>query len=208
VRDRAQRAAPKIQLVVALLLVPAVLLLVSGWVLMTVAMMGPATVPWLRRLGERPEGPHPVLGHRHRSAPQPGEVVARHRLHDQRLRPGRDRPRDERQPGGVLAQLGQRPPHRVHLAHPALRGRARRRAVRWTVIAAVTLFVAVVIGLFAGAVRISPVGIIGWMFGGGSLTEQQKAIVALARRLAVIMHRMWSDGTEFRWTREATPAAQ
>ena len=31
---------------------------------------------------------------------------------------------------------------------------------------------------------------------------RQKAIVALARRLAVIMHRMWSDGTEFRWTRE------
>jgi transposase len=30
----------------------------------------------------------------------------------------------------------------------------------------------------------------------------RKAIVALARRLAVIMHRMWSDGTEFRWTRE------
>jgi transposase len=30
----------------------------------------------------------------------------------------------------------------------------------------------------------------------------QKAIVALARRLAVIMHRIWSDGTEFRWTRE------
>ncbi len=29
----------------------------------------------------------------------------------------------------------------------------------------------------------------------------RKAIVALARRLAVIMHRMWSDGTEFRWTR-------
>lgn len=31
----------------------------------------------------------------------------------------------------------------------------------------------------------------------------QKAIVALARRLAVIMLRMWSDRTEFRWTREA-----
>ena len=30
----------------------------------------------------------------------------------------------------------------------------------------------------------------------------QKAIVALARRWAVIMHRIWSDGTEFRWTRE------
>jgi transposase len=36
---------------------------------------------------------------------------------------------------------------------------------------------------------------------------RQKAIVALARRLAVIMHRMWSDGTEFRWTKENMPAA-
>jgi transposase len=36
----------------------------------------------------------------------------------------------------------------------------------------------------------------------------RKANVALARRLAVIMHRMWSDGTEFRWTREKSmPAA-
>ena len=34
----------------------------------------------------------------------------------------------------------------------------------------------------------------------------QKAIVALARRLAVIMHRLWSDGTEFRWTRESATA--
>ena len=30
----------------------------------------------------------------------------------------------------------------------------------------------------------------------------KKAIVALARRLAVIMHRIWVDGSEFRWTRE------
>ena len=30
----------------------------------------------------------------------------------------------------------------------------------------------------------------------------KKAIVALARRLAVIMHRIWVDGTEFRWTRD------
>ena len=35
----------------------------------------------------------------------------------------------------------------------------------------------------------------------------KKAIVALARRLAVIMHRIWVDGTEFRWTREQAPAA-
>jgi transposase len=34
----------------------------------------------------------------------------------------------------------------------------------------------------------------------------KKAIVALARRLAVIMHRMWVDGTEFRWTREVVAA--
>jgi transposase len=34
----------------------------------------------------------------------------------------------------------------------------------------------------------------------------KKAIVALARRLAVIMHRIWLDGTEFRWTREVTAA--
>ena len=35
---------------------------------------------------------------------------------------------------------------------------------------------------------------------------QKRAIVALARRLAVIMHRIWVDGTEFRWTREAAAA--
>jgi len=35
----------------------------------------------------------------------------------------------------------------------------------------------------------------------------KKAIVALARRLAVVMHRTWVDGTEFRWTREQAAAA-
>ena len=34
----------------------------------------------------------------------------------------------------------------------------------------------------------------------------KKAIVALARRLAVIMHRIWVDCTEFRWEREAAAA--
>ena len=34
----------------------------------------------------------------------------------------------------------------------------------------------------------------------------KKAIVALARRLAVIMHRIWVEGTEFRWTREVAAA--
>ena len=28
----------------------------------------------------------------------------------------------------------------------------------------------------------------------------KRAIVAVARRLAVVLHRMWVDGTEFRWS--------
>ena len=35
----------------------------------------------------------------------------------------------------------------------------------------------------------------------------KKAIVALARRLAVILHRIWVDGTEFRWTRAQATVA-
>ncbi|WP_201415339.1 IS110 family transposase [Mesorhizobium sp. J8] len=47
-----------------------------------------------------------------------------------------------------------------------------------------------------------------WAMNVAKRRGRQKAIVALSRRLAVIMHRMWVDGTEFRWTRkEITPAA-
>ena len=35
----------------------------------------------------------------------------------------------------------------------------------------------------------------------------KKAIIALARRLAVILHRMWIDGTQFRWRKEVNAAA-
>jgi hypothetical protein len=35
----------------------------------------------------------------------------------------------------------------------------------------------------------------------------RKAIVALARRLVVILHRICTDGTEFRWTREQASRA-
>lgn len=35
---------------------------------------------------------------------------------------------------------------------------------------------------------------------------QRRAIVAVARRLAVILHRMWTDGTDFRWGSEPTAA--
>ena len=34
-----------------------------------------------------------------------------------------------------------------------------------------------------------------------------KAKVAVARRLAVILHRMWCDGTTFRWSAGAQAAA-
>ena len=34
----------------------------------------------------------------------------------------------------------------------------------------------------------------------------KKAKVAVARKLAVILHRIWTDGTEFWWTKEASMA--
>ena len=34
--------------------------------------------------------------------------------------------------------------------------------------------------------------------------EMARARVAVARKLAVILHRIWADGTEFRWTKQAT----
>ena len=32
----------------------------------------------------------------------------------------------------------------------------------------------------------------------------RRAIVAVARRLAVVLHRMWVDGNEFRWSKDGT----
>jgi len=32
----------------------------------------------------------------------------------------------------------------------------------------------------------------------------QKAIVAVARKLAIVLHRMWRDGTDFRWSAAQT----
>jgi transposase len=46
-----------------------------------------------------------------------------------------------------------------------------------------------------------------WAMNVAKRRGQQKAIVALARRLAVVMHRMWIDGTKFHWTREAAQTA-
>jgi transposase len=35
----------------------------------------------------------------------------------------------------------------------------------------------------------------------------RRAVVAVARRIAVILHRMWIDGTDFRWGKDPTIAA-
>jgi len=40
------------------------------------------------------------------------------------------------------------------------------------------------------------------------LRGKKRATVALARRIGVVLHRMWRDGTEFRFTREAAMAAR
>ena len=33
----------------------------------------------------------------------------------------------------------------------------------------------------------------------------KRAVVAVARKLAVILHRMWLDGTTYRWGTEGAP---
>ena len=35
---------------------------------------------------------------------------------------------------------------------------------------------------------------------------RKRATIALARRIGVVLHRMWRDGTEFRFTREEAMA--
>jgi len=52
-------------------------------------------------------------------------------------------------------------------------------------------------------------GLRGWAMRIAKRSGAKLAKVALARKLAVILHRMWIDGTEFRWTttREQVRAA-
>jgi transposase len=49
-------------------------------------------------------------------------------------------------------------------------------------------------------VRMSPLK--SWAMGVARRRGAKKARVALARKLAVVLHRMWVDGTSFRWTSE------
>ncbi len=54
-------------------------------------------------------------------------------------------------------------------------------------------------------VRMSPLK--SWAMGVARRRGTKKARVALARKLGVVLHRMWVDGTSFRWTRETTAKA-
>jgi transposase len=46
-----------------------------------------------------------------------------------------------------------------------------------------------------------------WAMAVAKRRGNKKAKVALARKLAVILHRMWVDGTTFRWTNQETAIA-
>jgi transposase len=45
-----------------------------------------------------------------------------------------------------------------------------------------------------------------WAMGIAKRRGMKRAKVALARKLAVVLHRMWVDATEFRWTKDAVTA--
>jgi transposase len=46
-----------------------------------------------------------------------------------------------------------------------------------------------------------------WGLGIAKRRGLRRAAVAVARKLAVLMHRIWTDGTEYRWQREAAVEA-
>ncbi len=50
-------------------------------------------------------------------------------------------------------------------------------------------------------------GLKAWGMGVARRRGLKRAIVAVARKLSVILHRMWLDGTEFRWGKEAAATA-
>ena len=60
------------------------------------------------------------------------------------------------------------------------------------------------LGLTLGRVGLEAGPLSPWLYAG--LVEaalpaiMQKAVVAVARKLAIVLHRMWRDGTDFRWS--------
>ncbi|HEV2126599.1 MAG TPA: IS110 family transposase [Chloroflexota bacterium] len=59
--------------------------------------------------------------------------------------------------------------------------------------------------MLSRTVRMSPLK--SWAMAVARRRGSKKARVALARKLGVILHRMWVDGTSFRWTNEAAAMA-
>ncbi len=59
--------------------------------------------------------------------------------------------------------------------------------------------------MLTSSVRMSPLK--SWALAVAKRRGAKKARVALARKLGVILHRMWVDGTSFRWTSKATAMA-
>ncbi len=59
--------------------------------------------------------------------------------------------------------------------------------------------------MLSRTVRMSPLK--SWAMAVARRRGAKKARVALARKLGVVLHRMWVDGTSFRWTSEATATA-
>lgn len=47
-----------------------------------------------------------------------------------------------------------------------------------------------------------------WAMNVAKRSGHRRAIVALSRRLAVVMHRMWCDNSDFCWTRSNIPAVR
>jgi transposase len=60
-------------------------------------------------------------------------------------------------------------------------------------------------GMLTRTVRMSPLK--GWAMGVARRRGAKKARVAAARKLGVVLHRMWTDGTSFRWTSETAAMA-
>ena len=56
--------------------------------------------------------------------------------------------------------------------------------------------------------RGSPNWLKAWALRLAKLRGKKRATVALARPIGVVLHRMWRDGTEFRFTREEAMALQ
>ena len=59
-------------------------------------------------------------------------------------------------------------------------------------------------GMLTRAVRFSALK--RWAMEVAKRRGMKRAKVALARKLAVILHRMWVDGSTFHWSREAVAA--